>query len=251
MFYWAYVMFCKRTTSRKLLLIYSFVAIIYCVFTYEREPIVFFVVLLALRFSKKIKIKYAILVGIISLFVLSYYKAFYLIILRGLDSQIFFEYVSNNPISLSKIDPIASFSLLHDYFYSKPMFYNAYNFTYFTSFIDQFNRYVNGQTTYSMSKVASTYYVGDTYGLAYSMILESIINFWYFGPIILGILTRIIYKFLKTKFYYLKEVIDLIFIMFFLSFVRTELIVMSKVFIFPIIIFLSIANFNFKRKYLK
>jgi hypothetical protein len=247
LFYWSYVVFCKKEISKKLLLFYSTVVIFYCVYTYEREPIVFFGVLLALRFSKKIKLIYVIPSGIISLYVLSYYKAFYLIILRGYDSKIFFKYVSNNPISLSKLDPTASFRLLYDFFDTKPLFYYDYNFTYFTSFIDQFNRYINGHTVFSMSKVASRYYVGDTYGLAFSMILESVINFWYFGPIILAIVARVIYKYLKTKFYYLNEVIDLIFIMFFLSFVRTELIVMSKVFIFPMILFLLIVHFNFKK----
>lgn len=244
-YYWAYIIFSNKKIKNIYIILYSLIFLLYSVFSYEREPILLIIITLLIKFRNKINFKIIIPISFLIVFIIFYYKAFYQILLVDFNYMEFFDYVKSHPISLSKMDPSASFALLYDYFDSRPVLYYNYDFTYFTSFIDQIKSLFGFGTTESMSKVVSKHYVGDSYGLAYSMILESLINFWFFGPVFLAVMTKVIYTFLKRKFYYLNEIIDLMCIIFFLSFVRTELIVMSKIFIFPMIIFLSISHFYY------
>lgn len=250
-YYWAFLIFCVKKIQTTKILLFSFLFLLYSVFTYEREPIIFMILALLIKFKHRINFKYFIPISIITVYVIFYYKAFYQILLVDYNFNDFMLYVKTHPISLARMDPSASFALLYDYFDTYPLLYYQYNFTYITAFTDQISLIFGGDEVESMSKVVSKHYVGDNYGLAYSMILESIINFWYFGPIFLAIATKGIYSFLKNRFFYLNEVIDLMCIMFFLSFVRTELIVMSKIFIFPMIIFLILCSFYYKSNKIK
>lgn len=246
-YYWAFLIFCVKKIQTTKLLLFSFLFLLYSVFTYEREPIIFIILALLIKFKDRINFKYFIPISIVTVYVIFYYKAFYQILLVDYNFTDFMLYVEAHPISLARMDPSASFALLYDYFDTYPLLYYDYNFTYITAFTDQINLFFGGDQVESMSKVVSKHYVGDSYGLAYSMILESMINFWYFGPIFLAIATKTIYSYLKRKFFYLNEVIDLMCIMFFLSFVRTELIVMSKIFIFPMIIFLAFCGIYYRK----
>lgn len=246
-YYWAFLIFCLKKVSTTRLLLFSSFFLLYSIFTYEREPIIFIILALLIKFKDRINFKYFVPISMVTVYVIFYYKAFYQILLVDYNFTDFMLYVEAHPISLARMDPSASFALLYDYFDTYPLLYYDYNFTYITAFTDQINLFFGGDQVESMSKVVSKHYVGDSYGLAYSMILESMINFWYFGPIFLAIATKTIYSYLKRKFFYLNEVIDLMCIMFFLSFVRTELIVMSKIFIFPMIIFLVLCGIYYRK----
>lgn len=251
LFFWAFVLLIVRDISKRILILYSTALFLYCIFSYEREPIVFLAIALLFKITqkKRLGIKLISIVAFCGFFVLNYFKAFYQIILGGGNIDVFFDYIGEKSISFSGLDPLASFTLLYDYFDNQPHFYYEFDFTYITSFTDQISKYVfNDNSVQSMTKVASGYYVGDAYGLAYSMILESIINLSFLGPIFLALCAKIFYTLLKKNFFYLDRVGDLIFIMFFVSFVRTELIVMFKIYLVPITLFLVLISW-YKKVY--
>lgn len=221
---------------------YILLFILFVITSYERDYLVFAGVIILALYNKKINIIHLFLLASCGLFVLSYYKAFYVYIIGAGDFSAFIYYVKNNLISFSELDPIASFSLLYDYFKSTPDFYSNYELSYFTSFFDQYNRYINGEDVKSLGQLVSAKYAGNEYGLAFSMILESILNFSFLGPPFLALSAFIIYNYLKKKFYYISIFVDIIFTMFFVTFVRTELMVMIKIYIIPLILFLFVIN---------
>jgi hypothetical protein len=92
-------------------------------------------------------------------------------------------------------------------------------------------------------------YTGGMYGVAFSMILESLLNFSYLGPFLLVIILKITYNFLYSKFYYMKRIIDVMFILFFITFVRTEFMVMIKVYIIHMSVFLLLVHLFRKRMF--
>ncbi|MDH6354386.1 hypothetical protein M2132_000714 [Dysgonomonas sp. PH5-45] len=245
-YFFIFIVFYSKKINSKIFFFFVVSFIIYSISRFEREPLVFLFIILLFYYQPKKSIVYLIPVFLIGLFALSYYKAFSAIALRGDGMGLFFAYVKNNPISLSMLDPLPSFSLLYDYFNSNHLFYSDFQFSYFTSFQNQFEKYYYGKEISSVSKYLSDYYVKGQYGVAFSMILESLLNFSFFGPVFLAIVAKIIYNFLIKHFYYIQTVINVMFVMFFLSFVRTELMVMIKIFIIPMVIFLVLVHIHKK-----
>ena len=89
-------------------------------------------------------------------------------------------------------------------------------------------------------------------GTAFSMILESFLNFWYLGPFIIGyFITYLFYETEKVAGIYYK-LHYFIFFIFIVKIVRTELAVVLKLYIFPAfiayLIFVSVSNIKFLKK---
>lgn len=242
MLFYIFLTFSATYKSKILKIIVNIAFILFCIFSYEREPIVLLFMILLFKYKHKINLKYAIPLGGIGVVVLSYFKAFYVILLSTGNTDAFFAYVNNNPIVLSNLDPLPSFTLIYDYFRGV-MIYDRYDYSYITSLVNQIPIYFgNAREEISYGQKASNYYVSGDYGVAFSMILESLLNFSYFGPIFLAIVSLQCYRFLMRMYYKFPELINILFIMFFLSFIRTEFIVIFKVYIFPFIVFLSVLS---------
>lgn len=243
LFSFAFTIFNVKNLSRFLLITVWVAAITYAIFSYEREPLVFLFVIFLFRYKNKINYFIVAPIALLGLVVLTYFKAFYIIVLGVGDWDLFFQYVSEHSMSLSRLDPEASFTLLYDYFDSSPAFYEDYYFSYFESLLLEVSRIISGGEKYkTIGQQASNYYTNGEYGVASSMILESLLNFSFIGPFVIGVIACHLYKWLKFKFPYLYDTIDVLFILFFVSFVRTEFIVVLKIYILPFGILLSITR---------
>jgi len=242
--YWA-LCFLNQKMNYKLIL-FSLVFLMYGVFSFQREPILLLLILILTKykvyFSKRI-VKLS-LFSLLIITLLLFWKAFYVYIIQDFNLTLFFDYVKNKEIYLSNIDPLPSFSLIYDYFRNSPSFYDNYELSYFNSLIDFFNQILTGQKAQSLGRTASDYYTDSKYGVAFSMILESFLNFGYFGGIIIALMVRFSYDLMdhfSKGFDNLKEIF---FIILFTSLVRTEFIVIFKIVIIPFILFVILMRFN-------
>lgn len=107
--------------------------------------------------------------------------------------------------------------------------------------IEQFIRVFTEFNFESMSEVNTRFMTNDNYGAAFTAIGESWLNFHFFGPVVLIIFSYLFYK-LLTKIIYSTNAAHIIFIMIFLKFMRTELAILMKLQIIPILILLIILN---------
>ena len=88
----------------------------------------------------------------------------------------------------------------------------------------------------SLGEYSTEYYTEGRMGTAFSMILESMLNFWYFGPVILGIsITTLYFKSLAARPYIVKA-LYLIWFIVIIKLVRSELTVVLKLYLAPSLI---------------
>lgn len=107
--------------------------------------------------------------------------------------------------------------------------------------IEQFIRVFSTSNSESLSEVNTRFMTNGNYGAAFTAIGESWLNFYFFGPIILIILSYLFYNQL-IRVVYSTNAAYIIFIMVFLKLMRTELSVLMKLQITPIIILILIIN---------
>ena len=154
------------------------------------------------------------------------------------------------PVRLVGVDPIASLLMLSDFLDDRSSYINYYG-SYVVNTIMQFLRMGVDVNWMSLSEFAMEYYTQGQMGTAFSMIMESILNFWYFGPFIVGFsITYLFYKTEKvTGFYY--RLHYFIFFVFILKLVRTELAVVLKIYMFPAVVAYIIFVWSSNIKILK
>ena len=144
--------------------------------------------------------------------------------------------------SLTRLDPLPSILMINEYMIGNSLFEQFY-FSYFYNPVLQFLRIFDmvdyetlaERTTFIFSPLK--YYSGG--GLAFSGILESLVNFWLFGPLFLGIfigyLCNIINKY-KYDDTFLYSTLSILFCIVFFKLIRTEMAVVFKLYIIPMII---------------
>ncbi len=219
----------------KLLNIFIFLTLlIFSIVNFERENILLlgFALLLNTK-PKKITLFHAF-IAILTLIFLIYYKLFsslFNLYINGVDIS----NIAIDPIRLVNVDPIASLLMLAD-FLDDSSSYITYYGSYLVNTAMQFVRMGMDINWMSLSEFAQEYYTQGEMGTAFSMIMESMLNFWYFGPFIVGFfITYLFYKTEKvTRFYY--KLHYFIFFVFMLKLVRTELAVVLKIYIFPAVV---------------
>src|SRR5690606_7961031 len=96
LFFGAYILLynANLTTFKKniLFIIFAF----YCVFTYEREPIVLLLLLILFIYIRKINYLLLTILGISSYFILTFFKPFYIIVIGLNDWGLFFDVISKS-----------------------------------------------------------------------------------------------------------------------------------------------------------
>ena len=180
---------------------------------------------------------------------LSYYK--YLVFLFNLfATDVEIANIDFKPFRFVNVDPITSILMLSDFIDDRSVYITYYG-SYIVNTLMQFVRMGVDVNWISISEFTQEYYTRGEMGTAFSMIMESILNFWYFGPIVVGyFITFLFYKTTKAAGIYYK-LLYLIFFIFMLKFVRTELAVVLKLYIFPAVVAYIIFVWTSKIKTLK
>jgi len=172
------------------------------------------------------------------------WKSFYVFILvESFNIDGFIAAINRGGFSLSNSDPKASIFLIASYFdqtYNE--FYNTLGFTYIENMIGQFLRTFKIIDYPSLGERTATYFLDMTEkgkGLAFSGILESLLNFSYVGPFILGIILGLVtvkITDLKNIDSYKYKILSLFILIIILKLVRTEVAVVLKIYILPMMI---------------
>lgn len=211
-----------------------------------------FLCFLFLRKNLKIKL-YQILLGLLIYFFIISWKFFNIYVIGLGDYSLFIQEILRAQIfSFTSADPTASLLILTNYLRDSS-FYEQFHFSYYYNTIQQFLSFFNIVDYTSISKQVVRNYSSLTFyrggGFAFSGILESILNFGYFGPVLLGLtLGRIsasIYNLIySNKFNY--NILSIFFVILCMKLVRTELAVVLKLYLLPMIItYILFYRFSF------
>lgn len=211
------------------------VLLLYSILIFEREYVLIVVYMLLLKKGVS-RLSFVHIVILSLLFILMiYYKALitlFLLLYQGKDISLLLNYVSTNPVIISYADPAAGILMTADFINNEGLFLQYYG-SYFVNTIMQFWRTFVPVEWTSIGQFATENYTGGTMGTGFSMIIESIINFGYIGPFVIGFI--ISYLFYRTEswstiYYKLAYIIWFIFIV---KIVRTEFSVVLKLYILP------------------
>lgn len=242
-YFWVWVVF-DNENNGVLLFSFTSIVILFFIYSFEREPILI-LFLVFLFFKKKMKVRDVSLFVALMLF-LALWKSFFTMIIPGHTSlNIYFTFIQSIRFSFSSLDPFSSFALLVEYF-NDPGVYQNYGFSYLTNFYGQFHRMLFPSTYQSLSEYVSGSYVYGTFGLAFSMIVESFLNLWFFGPTILGLILAKIISFFTSKSKTLGNAVLVIITMISIKFIRTEFMTLIKLQILPA--FFSFILYRFSKK---
>jgi len=219
-----------------LLLSYSFL-------NYEREFVLmtFYAYLIKSR-PTRINV-YQISMLFLVLILLIYYKSIMMFtysVFSGQDLS-FLDVILDKNATFSFSDPAVSILLTAD-FISNSEHYAIYYGSYISNTIMQFIRTFLDSDWQSLGEYSTIYFTQGEMGTAFSMIVESMLNFWYFGPVVIGFLMA--FSFFKSEKYYSKYLYGVYFIWFVFIFkiIRTELAVVLKLYILPALIAIYILN---------
>ena len=200
--YFFLIIFASRIKASKLLNIYALSFILMGILTFEREPIVVFFIALVFKMKKKKKILIPLLMSSILLFIIANFKSFYINVLysagEGFDS--FIESSRNTNFSFSGLDPIMSYIILYDSINVYFEQFSEYRFSYITGIFQQTYRFIALDDYQTLAEYSTEIYTNSSFGTAFSFIVESILNFWFFGPFILGFVITNVLKYSIKRF---------------------------------------------------
>ena len=206
---------------------------------------IFIYILFAYLFSReKTSLSYKnIFLGIVSFILLTFWKIISVFIIQLNDLSRLLDFIMTNfQFSFTRLDPINSLLLIRDFINGNP-FYDQFQLSYIINTVKQILRTFNLIEYDSFAESISYYYIPEAAengaGLASSGILESMLNFWYFGPVILGIiLGRIALKvyYLKYKSTFLYGIMSVFLTVICVKLVRTELAVVLKIYALPMVV---------------
>lgn len=246
----------KKISLIDLLIFFSLLS--FSIIVKEREFVV--ILFFSLILKRKInKLSISVIIFSILMFLLVlYYKTLSVYILSLINSvdisfvDLIYNVSINGNISLAGSDPASPLAVLVEYLRGDHFLYTAYNYSYVTNTIAQFLRTFGLMEWNSLSELTKYHYTDDQMGTAFSMILESILNFWYFGPFIIAIILGTIAKYLLSRFSNRFDIlyapVCLFYFIFILKLVRTELAVVLKIYVIPIIIaYFLIKYFHLKK----
>jgi hypothetical protein len=208
----------------------------YSILSFERENILLIIFTLVvnrppLRLSVLHILFCLLLVGL-----MFFYKPLVWIIIGLINGQgVEMSHLPKTGLRFTSLDPAASLLMLSDFIYNGLIFME-YSGSYFVNTIMQIVRMISDVHWVSLGNFSTEHYTNGKMGTAFSMIIESILNFGYFGPLFTGFI--ITYLFFKTdkinNIYY--KLHYFIWFLFILKFIRTELAVVLKLYILPALI---------------
>lgn len=247
-FVWRKVITQKKVQRYELFFLIS--AIIYGVLEGGREIFIYSGIVVLPEFAKKKRKILPIIGGMAIIFLLSIWKVLSVYLFSLGDIMLLMEFITNKySFSFTYLDPAASLLLLNSYLDGAPI-YDSLRFSYLFNTIGQVLN-VFGLIEYeSISKRVVEFYNPLVFrkggGFAFSGILESVLNFSYLGPAILGLILGVLLRIntLINGNTEKKILLNIIFIILILKLVRTELAVVLKLYVLPF----SILILLFKSK---
>ena len=174
----------------------------------------------------------------VALLTSAYYKPLltiiYLTNLAGYDYALLWSsyFLAAYQPTFSGLDPMVSLLMISD-FLGGNLSYDGYAGSYLTNTFMQFYRTFFDVEWASIGEYTTLHYTDNRMGTASSMIIESILNFWFFGPFILGFFLTNIFLNIEAKNRFILTILYLLFFIFILKLVRTELAVVLKIYILP------------------
>ncbi len=240
------ILFFKNIVNQKrsiLFYILSFAIILYGILEGGRE--IFLYILFAYLFSREktsLNLK-QIFLGIVVFIFLTFWKVISIFVIKLNDIPRLIDYFQRQfQFSFTAMDPLNSLLMIRD-FNLGDSFYDQFQFSYITNTIKQILRTFNLIEYDSFAESIALYYIPEMQkmgaGLASSGILESMLNFWYFGPAILGIILGLIsikVYYIKYKSTFLYGVLSLFLTILCFKLVRTELAVVLKIYFLPMLV---------------
>lgn len=200
------------------------------------REIFIYIFLILIPYVNRIKNKLILIIVLpIFLFFVTTWKAISIFIFQLGNVNQFSEWFSSDfSFSLSSLDPKVSILLINKYLNGNHFFDDLY-FSYFINTISQFLSAIGIIEYQSIGKQIVKHFdpVGYSYGrgFAFSGILESLLNFWFFGPILLGFFSGFIMS--KIRKIDSERILSVFFIIIMLKLVRTELAVVLKIYLLP------------------
>lgn len=226
--------------------ILTFIVLFHSVYSFEREYIVFIGLAFLFKYKRYFRGSRLLIISSIGFLVLTYWKQFYLhVVISSRPLSTFFEELTFD-LQLSSSDSVVGMSLLTQYFEND--IYGDYYLSYVTNTYSQFVRMFFNTGYKSIAEYTTNYYTYGTMGTAFSMILESILNFGILGPFLLPIfIIKGIVKTLKKKFL-VYDFYSIFLVFMLIKLVRTEFTVMIKLYLMPFIIFVLLMKFFYKKE---
>lgn len=223
--------------------IYLFSIVLFGLFEGGRELFVY-LILLFLFYKRENKLKFMRLFLILfSVYFLSLWKYFSVYILLLGDTDLFFSSIKNSMVfSITYIDPHSSLLMLSKFINNDAMF-SEFHFSYFTNTLNQFLSAIGLIEYNSIGKQIVFKFSPDIFykggGFAFSGILESILNFGFAGPLLLGMflsyLCNLIHTF-KRRDEFRFKLFSIFLIILSMKIVRTELAVVIKLYLLPMLV---------------
>lgn len=232
--------------------VFLFSALWYGLFEGGREVFIYFTLILLPEFMK-LKNKVVPLIGLsLVAFLISIWKVVssYVFVLG--DIEMLMTYMAKNyTFSFTYLDPAASILLLDSYLEGAELYDNL-KYSYVLNVLGQIAN-VFGLIEYeSISKRVVEFYSRDVFsrggGFAFSGILESLLNFGYLGPAIIGYILGGMLRIRKLIFTNKNAeiVFGLILVVLCLKLVRTELAVALKLYVMPFTLITLLFNLRLK-----
>ena len=252
------ILFLRKNISKKpnfLIWIITITFLFYAILSGGRELIVFIILtIMFLKFEKYNSIKIILIGLVLFLFLIILKPLLSFIQGNNYDLNVLWEIMTrSSTYGLTRIDPKPSIFLITGYFdENMKEFYNQFEFTYIQNTYNQFLRTLKLIEYKSLAEQTAQYFMNTNEkgkGYAFSGILESMLNFWYFGPFLLGLLLGYITKKINELKYidrYKYHVLSIFVTILIFKLVRTELAVVLKIYLLP----MAIAYFVvFKNSY--
>ena len=244
---WTYCKYGRIAGLEKLLLLS---VVIYGLMDGGRELFVYVLlgIIPFLRTNKRIIPVLIITISIV--FMLALWKPFTAALAAGLTfNQMSEAITSSGYFSITALDPKPSLLLISNYLEGNNMFDDMAG-SYFINMLGQIGSavglidYTSLARTIMLSVNNSAAKEGA--GLAFSGILESLLNFWIFGPFILGVILAVLIR--LSRSYMNVNMIYVYLALFALKLVRTELMVVFKLYGVPILICATLFMMKRRKK---
>ena len=230
----------NRYITGLLLLAFAF----YAMASFERENAILLLMLVFYTFcivpaaNGRYKVRYVRSLVLLSLGVafLYIYKGLVLyLITSGMDYSSKTALVgSAGNFSFSAIDPAVTLMLIKEYLVKD--IYGGYYFSYVTNTLLQFLSFLGVGDHVSLGRYATEYYTGGSMGTGFSMIVESMLNFYYFGPFILGMVLPFFLRYGYVRLARFGLAADMLLGFVLIKLVRTEFAVILKLYVVPLIV---------------
>jgi len=245
MFGFIIVIMKRSITPTKTILgsIFLFSTILFGIFEGGRELFVYLILLFIfykrVRRIKIVRLSFVIL----SIYFISIWKYFSIYILLLHDVDLFFSMIKNTMVfNFTSIDPQSSLLILSKFINNEALFSEFY-FSYFTNTLNQFLSAIGLIDYMSIGKQIVLKFSHDVYfkggGFAFSGILESILNFGFVGPLLLGVLLSHLCNLinnLKFSDEFRYKLFSIFFIILSMKIARTELAVVIKLYLLPMLV---------------